>query len=144
MIGAIADQHAWKRRFLMFTTIGCIVTTGLLGFIGEGDLIAGVILLIPSLVMFASGENLIAAFLPEIASDQHMGRLSGYGWGLGYVGGLVTLSASLSFITPLEPASLLVYGPGKYRFIDFVRAGLPLTVITLIVLVIVVPMMWPL
>jgi len=99
VIGAIADRHACKKRFLMFTTIGCIVTTGLLGFIGEGDFIAGVMLLVLSLVMFASGENLIAAFLPEIAPDQHMGRLSGYGWGLGYVGGLVTLGCCLTYIT---------------------------------------------
>jgi UMF1 family MFS transporter len=49
--------------------------------------------------MFASGENLIAAFLPEIAPDQHMGRLSGYGWALGYAGGLVTLGCCLAYIT---------------------------------------------
>jgi len=57
---------------------------------------------------------------------------------------LVTLSASLSFITPLEPASLLVYGPGKYRFSDFIRAGLPLTALTIVVLVWLVPVFWPL
>ena len=57
---------------------------------------------------------------------------------------LVTLSASLSFITPLEPASLLVYGPGKYKFMDFVKAGLPLTLISLILLVLFVPIIWPL
>ena len=56
---------------------------------------------------------------------------------------LVTLSASLSFITPLEPASLIVYGPGKYKFVDFIRAGLPLTLLTSAVLVVVVPMLWP-
>jgi di/tricarboxylate transporter len=57
---------------------------------------------------------------------------------------LVTLSASLSFITPLEPASLLIYGPGKYRFFDFMRAGLPLTVIVVGLLVWLVPVFWPL
>ena len=57
---------------------------------------------------------------------------------------LVTLSASLSFVTPLEPASLLVYGPGKYRFMDFVRAGLPMTLITVVILVVMVPILWPL
>jgi di/tricarboxylate transporter len=57
---------------------------------------------------------------------------------------LVTLSASLSFITPLEPASLLVYGPGKYRFVDFIRVGLPLTLICVVVLVVTVPILWPL
>lgn len=57
---------------------------------------------------------------------------------------LVTLSASLSFTTPLEPASLLVYGPGKYRFSDFMRAGLPLTVLMIGLLVWLVPVFWPL
>jgi di/tricarboxylate transporter len=57
---------------------------------------------------------------------------------------LITLSASLSFITPLEPASLLVYGPGKYRFFDFLRAGLPLTALMIPLLVWLVPVFWPL
>jgi len=57
---------------------------------------------------------------------------------------LVTLAASLSFITPFEPACLLVYGPGKYRFVDFARVGAPLTLIVLIVLVVLVPIFWPL
>lgn len=57
---------------------------------------------------------------------------------------LVTLSASLSFITPFEPACLLVYGPGKYRFMDFVRAGLPLTALCTTLLVLLVPVFWPL
>lgn len=57
---------------------------------------------------------------------------------------LVTLSASLSFITPLEPASLLVYGPGKYRFSDFILSGLPLTALIVAILVWLVPVFWPL
>ncbi len=57
---------------------------------------------------------------------------------------LVTLAASLSFITPLEPSCLLVYGPGRYRFGDFVRAGAPLTLIALALLLLLVPILWPL
>ncbi len=57
---------------------------------------------------------------------------------------LVTLSASLSFITPLEPACLLVYGPGRYKFRDFVVAGLPLTALTVGLLIMLVPVFWPL
>lgn len=57
---------------------------------------------------------------------------------------LVTLSASLSFLTPLEPACLLVYGPGRYRFRDFVKVGLPLTVLAALVLLTLVPTFWPL
>ncbi len=56
----------------------------------------------------------------------------------------VTLAASLSFLTPLEPACLLVYGPGRYRFFDFVRVGLPLTVITHAITMQIVPLVWPL
>jgi di/tricarboxylate transporter len=56
---------------------------------------------------------------------------------------MVTLSASLSFITPLEPASLLVYGAGKYRFLDFVKVGLPMTILTVIFLVWIIPRLWP-
>jgi di/tricarboxylate transporter len=57
---------------------------------------------------------------------------------------LVTLSASFSFIAPLEPACLLVYSAGRYRFSDFVKAGIPLTVIALGVLLVLVPWLWPL
>lgn len=57
---------------------------------------------------------------------------------------LVTLSASLSFITPFEPSCLLVYGPGKYRFRDFMISGAPLTALALILLLLLVPIFWPL
>ena len=57
---------------------------------------------------------------------------------------LVTLSASLSFIAPLEPACLLVYSPGRYRFSDFVKAGIPLTAIAFVIVLALVPIFWPL
>ncbi|RPJ60416.1 MAG: SLC13 family permease [Acidobacteria bacterium] len=57
---------------------------------------------------------------------------------------LVTLAASLSFITPLEPSCLIVYGPGKYRFRHFVLVGLPLTALAVVVLLLLVPRLWPL
>ena len=57
---------------------------------------------------------------------------------------LITLAASLSFITPFEPSCLIVYGPGKYRFRDFVVCGLPLTALVVVMLVVMVPMVWPL
>ncbi|HNP47457.1 MAG TPA: SLC13 family permease [Bacteroidia bacterium] len=56
----------------------------------------------------------------------------------------VMLSASVSLVTPFEPSCILVYGPGKYRFIDFFKAGGILTVILMAVLMILIPYYWPL
>ncbi|MGB7070869.1 MAG: SLC13 family permease [Pyrinomonadaceae bacterium] len=55
----------------------------------------------------------------------------------------VTYAASFSFITPLEPACVLVYTPGRYRFMDFVKIGTILTIIVFIVTMILVPIHWP-
>ncbi|HEX6861941.1 MAG TPA: SLC13 family permease, partial [Thermoanaerobaculia bacterium] len=57
---------------------------------------------------------------------------------------LVTLAASLSFITPFEPSCLIVYGPGRYRFRDFMVCGLPLTALVVVILLVMVPVIWPL
>ena len=56
---------------------------------------------------------------------------------------MIVMAASCSFITPLEPSCLLVYGPGQYRFFDFVKVGLPLTVIIFVISLIMVPMLYP-
>lgn len=55
----------------------------------------------------------------------------------------VTYAASFSFITPLEPACVLVYTPGRYRFMDFVKIGTMLTIIVFTVAVFLVPIFWP-
>jgi di/tricarboxylate transporter len=57
---------------------------------------------------------------------------------------MIALAASTSFITPLEPACLMVYGPGRYRFVDFVRVGAPLTVLIYLLAILLVPRLWPL
>ncbi len=106
VVGAIADHRAWKKRFLLVTTVGCVGFTATLGFAGPGDIGAAMVLVILASVMFASGENLIASFLPEIARQNDMGRISGYGWTLGYVGGLLVLGLCLLYITWAEGQGL--------------------------------------
>lgn len=56
----------------------------------------------------------------------------------------IMLAASVSFIAPLEPSCILVYGPGKYRFMDFVKVGLGLTIVLTIVVLALLPLFWPL
>ncbi len=55
----------------------------------------------------------------------------------------VTFAASCSFLTPLEPSCVLVYGPGRYKFFDFARVGLPLTVIVFVFSMLLIPVFWP-
>ena len=98
VIGAIADARASKKRFLAFTTIGCVASTALLALAGPGDVWLAMTLVIFSAYMFGSGENLIAAFLPEISKQEQMGRISGYGWTLGYLGGLLVLGICLAVV----------------------------------------------
>lgn len=57
---------------------------------------------------------------------------------------MIAVGASSSFLTPLEPAALLVYGPGKYKFLDFPKVGLMLTMLILIISILLVPKIWPL
>jgi di/tricarboxylate transporter len=57
---------------------------------------------------------------------------------------VVTFAASCSFLTPLEPSCVLVYGPGRYKFFDFARVGLPLTVLVFVFSMVLIPVFWPL
>ena len=98
LLGALADQRAMKKRLLFLTTLGCVTATALLALVGPGDYLVAMLTVLVGTVMFASGESLVAAFLPEISATEHMGRISGYGWSLGYVGGVVTLVLCLGFI----------------------------------------------
>jgi MFS transporter, UMF1 family len=97
-MGAWADRHAAKKRLLMMTTLGCVLATAALGLVGPGAVVLGMVLIVVSNVFFAWGESLVAAFLPELARPAAMGRVSGWGWSLGYVGGMLALGLSLGYV----------------------------------------------
>ena len=98
VLGAIADHLAAKKRLLLASTLGCVIATALLSLAGAGDVALAMTLLIIATVMFSTGENLIAAFLPELATQENMGRLSARGWTVGYLGGLLVLGLCLAII----------------------------------------------
>ncbi|MBI4602031.1 MAG: MFS transporter, partial [Planctomycetes bacterium] len=93
VVGAIADFSGSKKRFLFLSYLGCVLGTACLGLVGPGDVALGFTLFVVSNVFYSAGENLIAAFLPEITTPERMGRVSGLGWALGYLGGLGSLAA---------------------------------------------------
>lgn len=102
ILGAYADRHAAKRRLLVASTLGCVAATAALALAGPGALVLTCVLVAVSNFFFSTGENLIAAFLPELAKGRALGKVSGWGWGLGYVGGLVSLGASLAYVTAAQ------------------------------------------
>lgn len=99
LVGAWADAHAAKKRLLLLATAGCVIFTAGLYFAAPGAVALAILLVALSNFFFATGENLIAAFLPELAESKAMGRVSGWGWAFGYLGGLVSLGISLAYIT---------------------------------------------
>ena len=113
-VGAYADVHAAKKRLLLFTTIGCVVFTAGLALVGPGDVALGVALVVLSNFFYSTGENLIAAFLPELARGKALGKVSGWGWSLGYLGGLLSLGLCLAYVTSAQKA-----GQGAAQFVPF-------------------------
>ena len=99
ILGAIADYRAGKKRYLAITTIICVAATLALGWVGPGQIVLAMTFMIIGTTAFALGEGLISAFLPEIAVPAHMGRISGYAWTLGYLGGLVVLFWCLAYVS---------------------------------------------
>jgi len=118
LIGAWADARAAKKRVLAWTTIGCIAFTAALGLAGPGDVALAVVLIVLSNFFFGTGENVIAAFLPELARGRALGKVSGWGWSLGYLGGLLSLGVCLAWVSHAQaggqtaaqfvPATLLI------------------------------------
>ena len=102
VLGAYADAHAAKKRLLLFTTAGCVLFTAGLASVGPGDLRSGIALIVLSNFFYSCGENLIAAFLPELARGRALGKVSGWGWSLGYLGGLLALGLCLAYVTWAE------------------------------------------
>jgi len=97
-LGAWADARAAKKRLLLISTTGCVIATTALALVGPGDIWLAVVAIIVSNVAFSVGESVAGAFLPELARPEALGRVSGWGWSFGYLGGMLTLGLSLAVV----------------------------------------------
>ncbi len=98
-LGAVADFSAAKKRWLLLFTAVCVAATALLYLVGPGDLLAGSLLFVVANIGFAGGNGIYNAFLSELSSEDDVGRLSGYGFALGYLGGLVALALCMPLLS---------------------------------------------
>ena len=88
--GAIMDATAARKKFLFASYLLTVVTTAMLYFVAPGWAMLGVVLLILSNFAYSIGESFIASFLPGLGPPEDLGKISGFGWGLGYIGGLIS------------------------------------------------------
>jgi UMF1 family MFS transporter len=107
VLGAAADLGGAKRAFLTGFALTCIGATAALALTGPGTVALAMALIITAVVGFEGSCVFYNAFLPELAPPERMGRLSGTGWALGYVGGLGCLLA----ILPLTDDHIRLVGP---------------------------------
>ncbi len=117
-LGAYADLRAAKKRLLAATTLTCVAGTCVLALVGPGDLWLAVVAVMVSNIAYAYGESVIAAFLPELAKPNAFGRVSGWGWSFGYLGGMLALGLGLAYVltaqargepaTSFVPAAMLI------------------------------------
>lgn len=97
-LGIMADATATKKRFLLTMMWICASATALLWFTGPGTVWLAAALVVSAYAAFSFGENFCASFLSELSTPENVGRVSGYGWSFGYLGGLTALGLALAAI----------------------------------------------
>jgi UMF1 family MFS transporter len=98
-LGAIADFSRGRKRFLLYFTLASVLCTALLFFVKEGMVFWGLLLFIVANIGFEGGLVFYDAFLPRLTSKKTYGRVSGYGFAMGYLGALAVL-VIVDFILP--------------------------------------------
>jgi UMF1 family MFS transporter len=106
VIGALADYSGRKKLFLIATTLLAVVATALLSLAGTGDIAWAMALFVAGTVGFEAGYVFYNAFLPDVSTPATVGRVSGWGWAVGYAGGLLCMVVCRPWISrPLKDAS---------------------------------------
>ena len=104
VLGAMADFGGRKKGFLFGSMLLCVVATAGLFWMRPGDAWLAAGIFIVANVAYEVTQSLYNAFLPELSDDSNIGRISGFGWGLGYFGGLLCLAVALGMVTGWLPS----------------------------------------
>ena len=102
VLGALSDLGGYRKLIMMFSTWCCVVATAFLFFPEQGQVFFALILFVIANISFEFGTVFCNAYLPEIVSKERIGRVSGFAWALGYIGGLLALGLALVFLVQPE------------------------------------------
>ncbi|MCK4578039.1 MAG: MFS transporter [Candidatus Marinimicrobia bacterium] len=103
-LGALADRGGYRKQLLFMFTAICVVGTACLYDILPGQVLKALMVFVVANIAFEMCGVFYNAFLVDIAPSDRIGRISGYGWSLGYVGGLVAMAlAMIGFVSPETP-----------------------------------------
>lgn len=126
VFGAIMDYSALKKRFLFLSYILTIVATTLLYFVEPGMIVLGVTLIIISNFAYATGESFIAAFLTSLGPPKDLGKISGFGWALGYIGGLFSAGFVIVYLGDATAENFeRIRWVGPFAAVFFMLAAIP-------------------
>jgi len=104
ILGALADRGGYRKLFVLIFTLVCTLATIGLYYVLPGQIAAALVLFVIANIAYEFGVVFYNAFLPDLAPANRIGRISGYGWGLGYIGGLIALALALiALIQPETP-----------------------------------------
>ena len=103
VLGAIADYSSRKKLFLVLFALQAIVFTVLLFFVGPGAAVPALLLFVIANTGFEAANVFYYAFLPEVSATRTIGRVSGFGYFLGYMGGLLSLALGLGMVQAWIP-----------------------------------------
>ncbi|MDT8377611.1 MAG: MFS transporter [Desulfotignum sp.] len=104
ILGALADQGGLRKRFLLISTTVTVAGTAALYWIEPGQVARALFWFVVSNIAFEFSNVFYNAYLPDITTSKNIGRISGVGWGVGYMGGLAAMVVVLAgFIHPAVP-----------------------------------------
>ena len=129
-LGAVADSRGRRRPLLAGATLICAAASALMVTLGQGDIVAGMLLFIVAQLAYLLATALYNSYLPQISTPQTSARVSGMAWGLSYLGGIVCFLLCLPFIR----AGVVAGNEGYFANAFLVTAGFLLTLGTLSIL----------
>ena len=121
LMGSLADKGGYRKMFMLGFTWLTIIATTVLYFVLPGEILRALFWFVIANIGFEMGSVFCNAYLPDISHSKNIGRISGYGWSLGYVGGLIALALAMVFLIQTD-TPIFDFAKGELGAYENIRA----------------------